>query len=147
MKKKFNLTWNKSKKPRKQRKYLANAPLHIKRKLLSVNLSKELRKKYNMRNIPVRKNDVLKVLRGKYKKKSGKVIDVYTKRSFITIEGLQSKKQDGSKVNFKFRPSNLQIIELNLEDKKRIKKMNNSKKTEKEESKNPTKNKSTVDKK
>ena len=42
MKKIFSKHWKSSKQPRKQRKYRAKAPLHIKRKLLNVNLSKEL---------------------------------------------------------------------------------------------------------
>ena len=50
MKRKFSKSWKSSKQPRKQRKYSANAPLHLKRKLLSVNLSKELRKKYGKRS-------------------------------------------------------------------------------------------------
>jgi|TARA_Y100000310_G_scaffold335050_1_gene416159 large subunit ribosomal protein L24 len=121
MKKEFSKSWKSSKQPRKQRKYLANAPLHIKKKLLSVNLSKDLRKKHEKRNINVRKGDMVKVMRGKFKKKQGKVVEVNTKKSKISIEGIQVKKQDGSKVNVKLRPSNLQIIELNLEDKKRLK--------------------------
>ena len=46
--------WKSSKQPRKQRKYIANAPLHIKIKLTGVNLAKELRKKYQKRSIPLR---------------------------------------------------------------------------------------------
>ena len=46
MKQKFSTKWNSSRQPRKQRKYLANAPLHLKRVLLSANLSKDLRKRY-----------------------------------------------------------------------------------------------------
>ena len=42
------------------------------------------------------------------------------KISKVIIEGIQVKKQDGSKANVKMIPSNLQIIELNLEDKKRL---------------------------
>ncbi len=121
MKKEFSTSWKSSKQPRKQRKFLANAPLHLKRKFISVNLSKELRKKYSKRNIPVRKGDVVKIMRGKFKKKTGKVIDVKVKYGKIFVEGIQTKKQDGSKVNVPLRASNLQIIELNLEDKKRIK--------------------------
>jgi len=121
MKKKFSTAWKSSKQPRKQRKYLANAPLHLRRKLLSVNLSKELRKKYSIRNIPVKKDDKVKILRGKYKKKQGKIIEIKYKISKVCVEGIQVKKQDGSKVNFKLQPSNLQIIELNLEDSKRKK--------------------------
>ena len=101
MKKEFSTAWKASKRPAKQRKYAFNAPIHIKRKLLSVNLSKELRKKYSRRNIPVVKGDTVKVMNGKFKKKTGKIIEVFTKLSKVTIEGIQVKKQDGSKANIK----------------------------------------------
>ncbi len=114
MKQKFSTSWKSSKQPRKQRKYLANAPLHIKRKFLSVNISKELRKKYGRKNIPVIKGDKIKIMRGKFKGKNGKVLEIKAKISKIIVEGIQIKKQDGSKVNLKLQPSNLQIIELNL---------------------------------
>ncbi len=133
MKKKFSKHWKSSKQPRKQRKYSANAPLHIKRKMLSVNLSKELKKKYGKRNIPARKGDTIKILRGKFKKKQGKIIKINTKKSKLEVEGIQVKKQDGSKANVKIQPSNVQIIELNIEDKKRMK--NLKIKTEKKETK------------
>jgi len=125
MNKKFSKNWKKSKQPRKKRKYAANAPLHIKRKMLSSNLSKELRKKYNKRNLIIKKGDVVKIMRGKFKNKQGKVIGVDIKRCKVTIEGITITKVDGSKVPVKMHPSNLQIIELNLDDKKRIKEKNN----------------------
>ena len=134
MKQKFSTSWKSSKQPRKQRKYTANAPLHIKKKLVSVNLSKDLRKKYGKRNISVRKNDVVRIMKGKFNKKKGKVTEVKLKKSKIIIEGIQVKKQDGSKVNFPMKASNLQIIELYLEDKKRVKKLGTEvKKTETKE--------------
>jgi len=123
MKQKFSTKWKSSKQPRKQRKYSANAPLHLRKKFLSVNLSKELRKKYAKRNIPLRKGDKVKIMRGKFKKKTGKVLEVKLKTGKIYIEGIQVKKQEGSKVNVPLRASNLQIIELNLDDKKRMKKL------------------------
>jgi len=121
MRNNFSTKWKASKQPRKQRKYLANAPLHLKKKTMSVNLSKELRKKHGKRNIPVRKGDTIKIMRGKFKKKQGKIIEVYIKRRKVAVEGILAKKQDGSKVNILLRPSILQIIELNMDDKKRIK--------------------------
>lgn len=121
MKKEFSKAWKGSKQPRKQRKFLAKAPLHIKRRLLSVNLSKGLRAVHNTRNIEVRKGDKVKIMRGKYKGKDGKVIEVLTKTQKIYIENIQTTKLDGSKVNVPMKPSNLQIIELNKEDKKRLK--------------------------
>jgi len=121
MNKKFNNRWKASRQPKKQRKYLANAPLHIKRKFLSVNLSKDLRKKFGKRNLPLRKGDVVKIKKGKFKGKQGKIIEIRIKKEKIIVEGIQIKKRDGSKVNVRLRPQNLQIIELNIEDKKRLK--------------------------
>lgn len=106
--------------PRKQRKFRANAPLHIKHKFLSVNLSKELRKKYKKRNFPIKKGDMVKIFNGEYKKKTGKISEVNTKKSKVIIDGIFKSKKDGTKVKIYFHPSNLQIQELNLEDKKRI---------------------------
>ncbi|MBS3070717.1 50S ribosomal protein L24 [Candidatus Pacearchaeota archaeon] len=126
MKKNFSKHWKESKQPRKQRKYLAKAPLHLRKKFVSVNLSKDLRKKYEKRNISVRKGDTVKIVRGKFKNKQGKVTEVKLKTATLNVEGIQVSKRDGSKANVKLQPSNLQIIELNLQDKERIK----SKKTE-----------------
>jgi len=146
MKQKFSKHWKASSQPRKQRKYRANAPLHLKKKFVSVNLSKELRKKHEKRNIPVRKGDIVKIMRGKFKGKQGKVTVVKLNISKVIIEGIQVKKQDGSKADLKLQPSNLQIIELNLEDRKRkIKKENKEKtkesKVKKEDSKDKNKEK------
>lgn len=133
MKKEFSIKWIGSKQPRKQRKYVAKAPLHVKRKLLAVNLSKDLRKKQETRNVEVIKGDKVKILRGKFKNKEGKVSKVLTKQTKIYIEGIQTTKQDGSKVDVPIRPSNLQIVELKLDDKKRFKKIVNTKKETKPE--------------
>ena len=148
MNKKFSTSWKASKRPGKQRKYSANAPLHLKKKFVSVNLSKELRKKYEKRNIPVKKGDMVKIMRGKYKKKQGKITEVKIKSGKIYIEGIQIKKQDGSKANVPIKASNLQIISLNLEDKKRSAKIERRKigdgineKIQGEQSKNKTRSK------
>lgn len=139
MKQKFSTKWKASKQPRKQRKYLANAPLHIKRKFLGANLSKDLRKKHGQRSIIIKKGDVVKVMRGKFSKKQGKITDIKTKFGKVYIEGLQIKKRDGSKANIMFRASNLQVIELNLGDSKRRIKIRKSliKAKEKETTKKP----------
>ena len=83
MKTKFNSKWKASKQPRKQRKYVANVPLHQKKKFIKVNLSKELRKKYGKRNLVVKKGDIVKVMRGKFRKKQGKIVQVRLKKSKI----------------------------------------------------------------
>jgi large subunit ribosomal protein L24 len=119
MKKEFSKEWIASSQTRKQRKYRANAPLHIKRNFLASNLTKELRKKHGMRNVEVRKGDNVKIMRGEFKKKTGKVADVDIKMTRLTVEGLQRKKKDGTKINIYFHPSNVQITNL-AEDKQRF---------------------------
>ncbi|MDP6641863.1 MAG: 50S ribosomal protein L24 [Candidatus Nanoarchaeia archaeon] len=112
-------SWKSSVQPKKQRKYRQNAPLHIKHRLLSVNLSKDLKKRYNMRNVEVRKGDTVKVLRGQYKNKSGIISNVDLKKLKVNVDGIENVRKDGTKNFYPFDPSNLQITELFLDDKKR----------------------------
>lgn len=122
MKSKFSKTWVKSKQPRKQRKYRYNAPLHIRHKLMSAHLSKELQKKYGKRSLPVRKGDKVKIMRGRFKSIENEVEEVNYKKYCVYIKGVRLEKQDTTKVKYPIHPSNLLITELNLEDKKRLKK-------------------------
>lgn len=120
MKKEFSTKWIGSKQPRKQKKYAYNAPLHIKHKFLSAHLSKELRKKYGKRSMPVRKGDEVLVMRGSFKKKKAKITEVELKRGRVFLENIQRTKKEGSKVNIPFYPSNLMIQTLTLDDKERV---------------------------
>src|SRR3989338_9779092 len=120
MKSSFSTAWKSSTQVRKQRKYRYNAPLHIRHKFLSAHLSKELRKKYGKRALPLRKGDEVLVMRGSFSGKKAKISFVDLKNSKVAIEGLQRTKKDGSKVDLYFYPSNLQIISLILDDKRRF---------------------------
>ncbi len=117
--KRWSKCWKSSKQPRKQRKYTYNLPLHLRKKLLSVLLSKDLRKKYSLRNIPLRAGDKVKILRGQFKKKTGKVTEVDLKRLRVFIEGVEQVKKDGSKSSYPIHPSNVMITDLSLDDKER----------------------------
>ena len=139
MKQEFSKAWVKSKQPRKQRKYRYNAPLHIKGKILNVNLAKDLRKKHGTRTVRVRKGDTVKVMRGTYRGKSSKVENVSAKQTKVYLQEIQIARKDGSKAYYPFEPSNLQITQLNLDDKKRLDKFTAIKKTENKEVKNNVK--------
>ncbi|MBL7147389.1 MAG: 50S ribosomal protein L24 [Nanoarchaeota archaeon] len=117
----FSKSWIKSKKAKKQRKYRHHAPLNIKHKFLSAHLSKDLIKKYKKRNIPLRKGDKVKIIRGQFKKKEGKIEKALLKKSKVYIENIQVTKRDGTKTYYPINPSNVIITELNLTDKKRKK--------------------------
>jgi large subunit ribosomal protein L24 len=120
MKKKFLTTWKRSKQPRKQRKYRYNAPLHIKAKFMTAHLSKELREKQGKRAVQLRKGDKVQVMRGQFKKKIGKIERINLKKSKVYVNGIEMIKKDGTKVLYPIHPSNLMILELNLDDKKRV---------------------------
>ena len=121
MKKDFSVSWKSSKQPRKQRKYRYNAPLHIKQKFMKSHLSKELRKKYSKRAAILRKGDNVKIIKGQFKGKTGKVDFITIKKGFVYVTGVEVIKKDGSKANYPLNPSNIIITELNIDDKKRVK--------------------------
>jgi large subunit ribosomal protein L24 len=112
-----------SKKPGKQRKFLFNAPIHLRRKILSAHLSKELRTKYKKRSMPVRKGDEILVMRGKFKGKNGKISRVDLNKYRVYIDGIGRKRTVGTDVQVSLNPSNLLITNLNLGDKRRVKKI------------------------
>ena len=122
MKSKFSKTWVSSNQPRKQRKFRMNAPIHIKRKMLGATLSKELRKKYKRRAIEVRKGDEVKVMRGKFSKKTGKVGIIDLKNSRVQVDGINREKRGGEKIATWFSPSKVMIVSLYESYAKRLRK-------------------------
>ena len=119
--KNFSNAWKSSKKPRKQRKFRLNAPLHIKQKFVRAHISKDLRKKYGKRSISLRKGDKVKIMRGQFEKHEGKVEKVDLKKTRIFVNGVELTKKDGTKKLLALHPSNIMVTELNLDDKLRQK--------------------------
>ncbi|KUH34632.1 50S ribosomal protein L24 [Thermococcus celericrescens] len=111
----------KTRQPRKQRRFLYNAPLHLRSKVMVATLSEDLRNKYGVRSLPIRAGDKVRVMRGDFKGKEGKVVEVDLKRYRIHVEGVTHKKTDGTEVYYPLHPSNVMIIELNLDDERREK--------------------------
>ncbi len=120
MKKNFSKEWLSSKQPRKQRKYRYNAPLHRRMKMMSANLEKSLRNQYG-RSVPVRKGDEVKIMRGEFRGKTGKVSRIDTKSLKIFIEEIKVKKANQQEVVAPIDPSNVMITKLDIDDKKRKK--------------------------
>lgn len=123
MKKLWSNAWKASSQKRKQRKFIFNAPLHIKHKLVNVTLSKDLRKEHNVRSVPVRSGDTVEVMTGQFKGKSGKVSKVSLGRTKVYVEGAVMKRRDGTDAMYPIHPSNLTVIKLDLSDKKRVDKL------------------------
>merc|ERR1712196_722714 len=106
---------------RKSRKAHFTAPSSIRRIIMSSALSQELRKKYHVRSMPVRKDDEVSVVRGTYKGREGKVIQCYRKKWVIHIDRITREKQSGATVQVGIHPSKCVITKLKLDkDRKAI---------------------------
>ena len=120
MKKRFSTSWVASKAPRKQRKYRHNAPLHVRGSFMHARLSDDLFAKHKLRRIRLRVGDKVKVMRGKFSGTEGKVELINLKKSTAKITGVEVSKKDGSKARVPVHASNLMIVDLSLDDKKRL---------------------------
>ncbi len=131
MKQTWSPKWKSSIQPRKQRKFRHNAPLHVRHKFISANLSPVLRNEYGKRSMPIRKGDEVKVMRGGFKELKGVVDRVDLKRGKIYVENVKIKKVDGSEVLKALEPSNLRITKMGLDDKRRQKALERAPRKEK----------------
>nr|WCZ58739.1 60S ribosomal protein L26 [Seculamonas ecuadoriensis] len=108
---------------RKCRKAHFQAPSNIRRKLMSAALSSQLREKYNVRRVPIRKDDEVVVVRGdsQFKDITGKVLSVYRKKFIIHVEKVVREKKNGQTVQIPIHPSNVRITKLKIsKDRKEL---------------------------
>lgn len=82
---------------RKARKAHFSAPSNVRRRLMSAGLSKELRTKHKVRSMPVRKGDEVRIVRGTYANREGKILASYRKKWVIHIEKVTREKANGTK--------------------------------------------------
>eukprot|EP00930_Biecheleria_cincta_P044359 TRINITY_DN3047_c0_g1_i1.p1 TRINITY_DN3047_c0_g1~~TRINITY_DN3047_c0_g1_i1.p1 ORF type:complete len:128 (+),score=20.35 TRINITY_DN3047_c0_g1_i1:70-453(+) len=100
---------------RKNRKAHFTAPSHIRRKLMSAPLSKDLRTKYAVRSLPVRRDDEVMIVRGHYHDREGKVTQCYRKKFRIHVERVTRDKANGQTVQVPIHPSKVVITKLKLD--------------------------------
>merc|ERR1712088_109422 len=74
---------------------MGNAPSHLRRKVMSAALSKELRAKYKG-------------------EQTGKIIQVYRKKYIVHVERIQREKAGGQSVHIGISPSNVGITKMKL---------------------------------
>ena len=104
---------------RKSRKAYFTAPSNVRRVMMSCHLSQELKQKYEVRSIPVRKGDQVKVMVGGFKNNEGKVTSVYRRRRCIYIEKVIKEKTNGQQANIPVHPSNCMITYLKMDRDRR----------------------------
>lgn len=116
----------KSKKPSKQRKRFFKAPLHKRGKIMSVHLSNDLREKYGRRSFAIRVGDTVRVLRGDHKNMEGKIIRIDRKKYRVYIENIFRENSRGDRVHIPIHYSNLMIVNLDLSDEWRRRRLEGS---------------------
>eukprot|EP00744_Colponema_vietnamica_P000306 GILI01000548.1.p1 GENE.GILI01000548.1~~GILI01000548.1.p1 ORF type:complete len:152 (-),score=69.32 GILI01000548.1:110-523(-) len=106
---------------RKCRKAHFTASSNERRTLMSAPLSKQLQQQYNVRSMPIRKDDEVSIVRGAYKNRDGKVTAVYRKKWVIHVERVTKEKANGATVPVGVDASKVVITKLKLDkDRKAI---------------------------
>ena len=85
---------------------------------MSAALSKDLRKKYGVRSVPIRRDDEVMVVRGR-NRVTGKVTACYRRKFVVYVENLTREKINKQITNVGVHPSNCVITKLKL-DKDRL---------------------------
>ncbi|GAA5868209.1 hypothetical protein JCM3774_000601 [Rhodotorula dairenensis] len=106
---------------RKAHKAHFTAPSSVRRVIMSAPLSKELRAEHGTRSIPIRKDDEVKIVRGTYKGREGRVTVCQRKNFRIFVDGVSRDKGNGATVPIGVNASNVVITKLKLDkDRKNI---------------------------
>jgi len=85
--------------------------------MFSAPLSPSLKATHNVKSLPVRMGDSVRVMRGDRKGLEGKVAKVDRKKYRINVEGITREKVDGTAIQIPIHPSKVMITNLNLDDK------------------------------
>ncbi len=102
--------------PRTQRKALYTADLFHRRRRMAVPLSKELRRRYGRRQLPVRKGDTVRILSGSFVGREERVAKVDLQRYAVTLDNVTGKTADAKLKPLPIRPNHLVLTKLNLAD-------------------------------
>jgi ribosomal protein uL24 len=102
--------------PRRQRRALYTAPTSERRRRMTVPLSRELRRRFRRRNVPVRKGDTVRVLSGSYAGREERVAKISRRDYSVTLDNVTLKTAEEKLKPLGLRPGHLVITRLNLAD-------------------------------
>jgi len=100
---------------RKVRKAYFNATKEAKHVALSAPLSKDLQQTHGIKRLPIRRDDEVKVVRGKFKNRNGRVTAVKLRTMRITVESVSVTKLSGATAFVPLHPSNVVITKLKMD--------------------------------
>lgn len=113
--------------PNKQRKAIWNTSNSRMNRHLSAPLSSGLQTRHEVKSLPVRKGDTVKIVRGDFNGVEGKVTEVDRSRNRLYVEGVTREKVAGTQTKMTIHPSKVQITNLTLDDRWRSKSLEKKK--------------------
>lgn len=119
----WSLVNSTSSQPRKKRAMMHAGSAHIRHKSLSAPLSTDLKEKYSVDHVSLRKGDKVKIMRGDFKGIEEKVAKTYSKTGQVTLDNVTREKLKGGTVQVKVQASKVMVTSLNLDDKLRRKEL------------------------
>lgn len=109
--------------PTKQRNQTERASLHERQSQVRATLADDLREEYDQRNVRVNAGDTVEVLRGDFAGEEGEVIRVDLREAVVHVEDVTQETADGEEVPRPLETSNLRVIDLDLEDERRVERL------------------------
>lgn len=100
---------------RKVRKSFFNATKEAKHVAMSAPLSKELRETHGIKHLPIRLEDEVQVVRGKFRSRVGRVTAVKLRSMRINVESVSVTKLSGSTAFIPLHPSNVVVTKLKMD--------------------------------
>lgn len=110
------MTTTRSSSPRRQRRALYNASSFERRLRMTVPLSRDLRKRFGRRSVPVRKGDTVRVLSGSFVGREERVAKVNRRDYSVTLDNVTLKTAEEKLKPLALRTSHLVLTRLNLAD-------------------------------
>ncbi len=102
--------------PRRQRKALYTASTFGRRRRMTVPLSRELRRRFRVRSVPLRKGDTVRVLSGSFVGREERVQRVVRRDYSVVLDNVTLKSGEEKLKPLPIRTGHLVITKLNLSD-------------------------------
>jgi large subunit ribosomal protein L24 len=87
--------------------------------MLKCRLDEFLREEYAMRSLVPKKGDLVRIMRGQFRETEGKIVRVDYRNVRVYIDSATTTKADGKEAQIPIHPSNLMLVELELDDDRR----------------------------
>ncbi len=102
--------------PRRQRKALYTASTFERRRRMTVPLSRDLRRRFHARSLPVRRGDTVRVLSGSFVGREERVAKVDRRAYAVVLDNVTVKSGEDKLKPLPIRTSHLVLTRLNLSD-------------------------------